>query len=115
MRTCIHAYVHTCTHAHNAYTSAETGTGKTRTMLGTEASLQSTSKHDDWGVFPRVCSATFDKLSQMRARGQACMLLGSALEFYLVRHACMYSYAYACMHVCVGPQVCVVRHAPPHS
>ena len=61
----------------------ETGTGKTRTMLGTEPSLQSAAPHDDCGVFPRVCSATFEKLAKLRATGKRCVLTGSAVEFYL--------------------------------
>ncbi|EOD38045.1 hypothetical protein EMIHUDRAFT_97942 [Emiliania huxleyi CCMP1516] len=61
----------------------QTGTGKTRTMLGTEASLRSAEPHEEWGVFPRVCTAAFDKLAALRARGVKCRLSGSAIEFYL--------------------------------
>ena len=61
----------------------QTGTGKTRTMLGTEPSLAASSPHEDWGVFPRVCAATFEKMASMRQAGQKCVLLGSAIEFYL--------------------------------
>jgi hypothetical protein len=61
----------------------QTGTGKTRTMLGTEPSLQSATPHEDWGVFPRVCAATFDRVAEMRSRGLRCALTGAAIEFYL--------------------------------
>ena len=61
----------------------QTGTGKTRTMLGTEPSLQSAEPHEDWGVFPRVCAATMEKLAQKRSSGLRCRLTGSAIEFYL--------------------------------
>ena len=61
----------------------QTGTGKTRTMLGTEPSLQSATPHEDWGVFPRVWAATCDKVAERRAAGQRCVLTGSAIEFYL--------------------------------
>lgn len=61
----------------------QTGTGKTRTMLGTEPSLQSSTPHEDWGVFPRVCAATFEKVAQLQAHGKRCVLIGSAIEFYL--------------------------------
>ena len=61
----------------------QTGTGKTRTMLGTEPSLASAEVHEDWGVFPRVCALTFEKLAEMRARGIRCLLTASAVEFHL--------------------------------
>ena len=59
----------------------QTGTGKTRTMLGTEPSLLSAEPHDDWGVFPRVCAATFGAAS-FRQQCLRCVLSGSAIEFY---------------------------------
>ena len=61
----------------------QTGTGKTRTMLGTEPSLASATPHEDWGVFPRVCQATFEKMAALRQAGTKCVLTASALEFYL--------------------------------
>ena len=61
----------------------QTGTGKTRTMLGTEPSLASAAPHEDWGVFPRVCAATFERLEAMRRAGTACVLTAAAIEFYL--------------------------------
>lgn len=61
----------------------QTGTGKTRTMLGTEPSLLSAEPHDDWGVFPRVCAATFEKVAALRQQGLRCVLSGSAIEFYM--------------------------------
>ena len=61
----------------------QTGTGKTRTMLGTEPSLASATPHEDWGVFPRVWAATFEKMAALRQAGTKCVLTASALEFYL--------------------------------
>ena len=61
----------------------QTGTGKTRTMLGTEPSLLSAEPHDDWGVFPRVCAAALDKVAAFRQQGLKCVLSGSAIEFYM--------------------------------
>lgn len=59
----------------------QTGTGKTRTMFGTEASLETNSFHDDWGIFPRVCHDTFNRLGQ--CPGLRFVLTASAIEFYL--------------------------------
>jgi len=51
----------------------QTGTGKTRTMFGTEPSLASSEPHEDWGVFPRVCAATFERIAAMHASGVRCV------------------------------------------
>jgi len=52
-------------------------------MLGTEPSLASAVPHEDWGVFPRVCAETFERLEAMRRAGTAVVLTASAIEFYL--------------------------------
>ena len=61
----------------------QTGTGKTRTMFGTEPSLASSEPHDDWGIFPRVCAQTFERMAAMQEAGVRCVLTASAIEFYL--------------------------------
>jgi len=61
----------------------QTGTGKTRTMFGTEPSLASSEPHEDWGVFPRVCAQTFERMAAMAACGVRCVLTASAIEFYM--------------------------------
>ena len=45
----------------------QSGTGKTRTMLGTDESLKQKEFHDDWGIFPRVGHAMFSKVARYTA------------------------------------------------
>jgi hypothetical protein len=59
----------------------QTGTGKTHTMFGTDASLKSSTFHDDWGIFPRVCDMTF--ASMREKTGTKFVITASAIEFHM--------------------------------
>eukprot|EP00438_Fugacium_kawagutii_P015331 Skav233072 [mRNA] locus=scaffold1468:219503:220621:- [translate_table: standard] len=62
----------------------QTGTGKTHTMLGTDESLQSSSFHEGWGIFPRTVDQIFKSLETRASSGEIqYTLLASAVEFYL--------------------------------
>jgi hypothetical protein len=55
----------------------QTGTGKTHTMFGPADSLASTTPHEDWGLLPRIVSATIEAM-----KGKTAKLFMSAMEFY---------------------------------
>mmetsp|Transcript_12820 Transcript_12820/g.20344 ORF Transcript_12820/g.20344 Transcript_12820/m.20344 type:complete len:438 (-) Transcript_12820:301-1614(-) len=58
----------------------QTGTGKTHTIFGESASLLSKTPTPGWGLFPRVCEATINK---MKSSGNKFVLSVSAIEFYM--------------------------------
>lgn len=60
----------------------QTGTGKTHTMLGVKDSIGTATPSDGWGIFPRLVNGTLEAMEEMRAQGQACALMASAVEFY---------------------------------
>jgi kinesin family protein 5 len=55
----------------------QSGTGKTRTMLGTDESLLQKELHEDWGLFPRVGQEIFARCKNKF------VLTMSAVEFYM--------------------------------
>mmetsp|Transcript_37507 Transcript_37507/g.68552 ORF Transcript_37507/g.68552 Transcript_37507/m.68552 type:complete len:435 (-) Transcript_37507:135-1439(-) len=62
----------------------QTGTGKTHTMFGPEASLKDVAFRSNWGVFPRAVDSVLSIMNSRAASGEIeYMLLGSAVEFYL--------------------------------
>ncbi|KAK3234069.1 hypothetical protein CYMTET_55672 [Cymbomonas tetramitiformis] len=65
----------------------QTGTGKTHTMFGTSESLQSSSQHEDWGLFPRVVDQCLKRLEAVKEGWKEVkyVLTASALEFYCCR------------------------------
>jgi len=56
----------------------QTGTGKTHTIFGESSSLLSREPTPGWGLFPRVCEATINKM-----KGRKFVLSVSAIEFYM--------------------------------
>ncbi len=67
----------------------QTATGKTHTIFGSEESLQSSTFHNDWGIFPRLCGALFEKIGEEQKSSSLSsskfVLKASAIEFYLAQ------------------------------
>jgi len=60
----------------------QTGTGKTHSIFGTTAALESTTHHTDWGIFPL---AVYNLLNMMRENQNSTTytLEAQAVEFYM--------------------------------
>mmetsp|Transcript_8201 Transcript_8201/g.12344 ORF Transcript_8201/g.12344 Transcript_8201/m.12344 type:complete len:485 (-) Transcript_8201:2001-3455(-) len=68
------------------YAYGQTGTGKTYTIFGSEESLQHTTFHNDWGIFPRLCCELFEKIGEEHKSSPTRFILqASAIEFYLAQ------------------------------
>eukprot|EP00316_Scyphosphaera_apsteinii_P000885 CAMPEP_0119300222 /NCGR_PEP_ID=MMETSP1333-20130426/2203_1 /TAXON_ID=418940 /ORGANISM="Scyphosphaera apsteinii, Strain RCC1455" /LENGTH=537 /DNA_ID=CAMNT_0007301921 /DNA_START=199 /DNA_END=1809 /DNA_ORIENTATION=+ len=59
----------------------QTGTGKTHTMFGPTESLSSATPHPEWGLLPRIVSATLMHMAEQSGK-KAMRLTISAVEFY---------------------------------
>jgi len=79
----------------------QTGTGKTHTMFGVQESLSQTADNPGWGLLPRAVHATLQHIEAQAALGVRCMLLLSAVEFYVFQ---CYDLADA-----AGKQMCTMK------